>query len=78
MAKKPTPSTGTTDRRDSPDVVFNIRVFLLNPDKCIKEVKDFEITESDEITAFNKLPTAVKQIHDGEWQYAGYFKISKK
>jgi len=77
MAKKPTPSTGTTDRQDSPNVVFNIRVYLLNPNKCIKEVKDFEIPESNEISAFNKLPTAVKQIHDGEWLYAGYFKISK-
>jgi len=78
MAKKLNPSMGITDRQDSPNVVYNIRVYLLNPDKCIKEVKDFEILESNEISAFNRLPIAVKQIHDGEWLYAGYFKISKK
>lgn len=76
MAKKP--SQSHTPTQETPNVIFNIRVYLLNPEKRINGSVDFEIAETNEISAFNKLPAEVKKIHDGEWIYAGYFKICKK
>ncbi len=63
---------------NSSDVVFNIRVFLLNPDRSIKEKRDIEINADDEAAAFNNLPKMVKDIHNGDWYYAGYFQTKKK
>ncbi|MEM4626461.1 MAG: hypothetical protein QXF70_03495 [Candidatus Bilamarchaeaceae archaeon] len=58
-------------------VVFNIRVYILGDNREIIKERDIEINAKDEKEAFEALPEQVKQIHSGEWLYAGYFKVKK-
>ncbi len=64
-------------KNNGTQVIFSIRVYLLNPDRSIKETKTIDVPENEEAKAFNELPARIKKIHNGKWIYSGYFRIKK-